>query len=261
MTTNPYESPENPERGNLPQRESSLAKVLVRSLVVVGILGVLAFLLIPQPRMAREAARRMQCSNHLKEIGLALQNYHDEYQSLPPAYVTDDNGKPMHSWRVLILPYLGQQALYNKYNLDESWNGPNNSKLHSEVVHVFCCPSRPGRQPNTETSYVVVIGPQTAWSGEKAIGFASITDGTSNTILVTEVANSGIHWMEPRDLHFDQIPMAVNPLSGQGISSVHPNVALALFADGHTAALAKSTPAETIRRLLAIADGEPIGDY
>ena len=67
--------------------------------------------------------------------------------------------------------------------------------------------------------------------------------------------------MEPRDLNMDELPLAVNPTSGRGISSSHPGIALAVFADGHTATLSKHTPPETIRRLLTIADGEPVGDY
>jgi hypothetical protein len=260
MSANPYESPETVQ--NPLPRKSNLPSIVLQALVVVGILAGLVVLLLPATRTGgREAARRMQCSNHLKQIGLALQNYHDDYQSLPPPYITDADGKPMHSWRILILPYLGEKALYDRYDFNEPWNGPSNSKLHKETLRVFCCPSRPGKQSHTETSYVAVTGPETAWPGDKPVGLASLTDGTSNTILVVEVADSGIHWMQPRDLPMAQIPMSVKPKNGQGISSDHPNVALVVFADGHTTALTKNTPAEILRRLLTIADGEPIGDY
>jgi len=260
MSSSPYESPETP--GTPPPPSTTRPTSLFRILLIVGIGAVVfALFILPNRRGAREAARRMQCVNNLKLIGLALHNYHDEYKSLPPAYVADADGKPMHSWRVLILPYLEQQALYNKYNLNEPWNGPNNSKLHNEVVRVFCCPSRLGRQTETDTSYVVVRGSGTAWPADKTISFKDITDGTSNTIMVVEMHDSAIHWMEPRDLDFDQIPMAINPSEGHGISSPHPNVAQAVFFDGHTAVLKKGTPAEIIRRLLTIADGEQIGDY
>jgi len=225
------------------------------AVVVVG------FCLVPVHRSSPEASRRMQCSNHLKQIGLALQNYHDTYGCLPPASIADAQGKPMHSWRVLILPFMEQKALYDKYRFDEPWNGPNNSKLHKEIVNVFCCPSRPKQQPRTETSYVAVVGTETVWPGTDVVKLADFKDGTSNTILVAELANSGIHWMEPRDLHVMQMPMAVNPTQGQGISSVHPNVALAVFVDGHTQALTKNTPPEILRALLTIAGGEQIGDY
>ena len=109
----------------------------------------------------------MQCSNHLKQIGLALQNYHDAYGSFPPAYMADADGKPIHSWRVLILPYLEQKALYDKYSFDEPWDGPNNSQLHEAAISAYICPSRPGNS-RTDTSFVAVVGAQTAWPGEKA---------------------------------------------------------------------------------------------
>jgi hypothetical protein len=221
---------------------------------------VLVMLLLPARRTAGDAARRMQCSNQLKHIGLALQNYHDEHGAFPPAYIADAEGRPMHSWRVLILPFMEKTSLYDQYNFDEPWNGLNNSNLHKEKVGVFCCPSRSTQHEN-ETSYVAVVGHGTAWPGEASTRFADLPDGAANTILVVEVAKSGIHWMEPRDLDFSHIPMAVNQKGSQGISSDHPNVALVVFADGHTTALTSNTPAQIIRRLLSIADGEPIGDY
>jgi hypothetical protein len=72
-------------------------------------------LLLPSVGHGPEHPRRAQCGNHLKQIGLALQNYHDTYNSFPPAYIADANGKPMHSWRVLILPFMEQKPLYDKF--------------------------------------------------------------------------------------------------------------------------------------------------
>src|SRR5262245_32034927 len=197
MSANPYQSPPKETVGYSPPPKTSLLRPVLWFFGVAGVLLLLVALLIPQPRMAREAARRMQCSNHLKQIGLALQNYHDDYRSLPPAYVVNADGKPMHSWRVLILPYLERKDLYDKYDFNEPWNGPNNSKLHMEKMATFCCPSRSASMSKPETSYVVVIGAKTAWPGANGVGMPSMTDGTSNTIVVVEMANSGIHWMEP----------------------------------------------------------------
>jgi prepilin-type processing-associated H-X9-DG protein len=234
---------------------------VVNILAVTAVLFVIGACLLPSTSIPRGPARRMQCSNHLKQIGLALQNYHDTFGCFPPAYVADAKGRPMHSWRVLILPFIEQKPLYDKYRFDEPWDGPNNSRLHNEILHVYCCPSRAEQQSRTETSYVAVMGPQTVWPGSKTITMSDVTDGTSNTILVVEIANSGIHWMEPRDLHVVQMPMAVDAARGQGISSQHPNVAMAVFVDGHTQALTKNTPPEILRALLTIAGGETIGDY
>src|SRR5690242_17032670 len=122
-----------PVEGPAAARESKRkTSVLLIVIAVIGGLflllcctGVPFALILPAVQQAREAARRSQCKNNLKQIGLALHNYHETYGGLPPAFVADDQGRPMHSWRVLILPFLGEQALYNEYNLSEPWDGPN----------------------------------------------------------------------------------------------------------------------------------------
>ena len=124
-------------------RKGQRGFTLVELLVVIAIIAILVSLLLPAVNSAREAARRTQCVHHLKQLGLALQAYHDKYGSLPPAYFPDKDGKPKYSWRVLILPMLGEQALYDAYDFDEPWNGPNNRKLASKMPAVFACPGRP----------------------------------------------------------------------------------------------------------------------
>jgi len=206
---------------------------------------------------ARGPALRTTCSNNLKQIILALQNYHDVYKSFPPAYVADANGKPMHSWRVLILPFLEHQALYDQYHFDEPWDGPNNRQLASTTQKIFECPAD-GNHGKGQTSYVAIVGPGTAWPGTKWIDVADIKDGLSNTILVVEVHNSGIHWMEPRDLDVSQMAMTVNAKSGKGISSGHPRSTQAAWADGSVFALDEDTPAATVRAMLTIAGREKV---
>jgi hypothetical protein len=227
----------------------------------VGVVLFLGCLLLPAQRGTREAARRMQCSNHLKQIGLALENYHDVFGCFPPAYIADASGKPMHSWRVLILPFMEQKALYNKYRFDEPWDGPNNRTLHKEVVIPYSCPSH-GRVTDPETTYLAVVGRGTIWPGANAyMRYSDIADGSSDTLIVVESIDSGIHWMEPRDLDFATMPLTINGPTGPGMSSDHPNVVIALFADGRTQALVKDTPPSIIRALLTIGGGESVGDY
>jgi hypothetical protein len=158
-------------------------------------------LLLPAWSSAREAAFRVQCANNLKQIGLALHNYHDVYGCFPPAYVADKDGKPMHSWRVLILPFIEEQRLYQAYRFDEPWDGPNNRKLAAPMPNVYACPSqhRTSRQPPTHSSYVAVVGPRTAWPGDRPRKLSEITDGTSFTLLVMEAGKGGVPWMAPRD--------------------------------------------------------------
>jgi prepilin-type processing-associated H-X9-DG protein len=207
----------------------------------------IALLAVTHPR---EVARKVSCTNNLRNIALALTQYHDAYGTFPPAYIADSDGKPLHSWRVLILPFLEQQLLYQQYRFDEPWDGPNNSKLHGTALKIYSCPAHPEKQPKTDTDYVVVVGPQTMWPGEKAIKMADIKDGTSNTLMVVEVHNSGIHWMEPRDLHVTQMPLAINPPRGQGISSAHQGGANVTFADGSVRFLKNDLSSESLRAAL-----------
>jgi hypothetical protein len=190
-----------------------------------------------------------------------LHNYHDIYDSLPPTYIADASGRPMHSWRVLILPFMEQKSLYDQYRFDEPWDGPNNSKLADQIGDVYSCPAEhPHRAAkNVETSYVAIVGDHTPWQGEKALDFTAFKDGTANTIFVVEVHNSGIHWMEPRDLHVSQMAPTVNAKHGQGISSAHGahgSGAQVGMADGAIKFLPNDTPPHVIRELVTIDDGK-----
>jgi len=237
---------------------------LLRLLGAGACLAVVGALFLPATRSARPAARRSQCLNNLRQIGLALHNYHQQYDCFPPAIIADSNGQPMHSWRVLLLPYLDQSALYAEYRFDEPWDGPNNSKLADKIVGVYNCPGEDAARNEsvaTMTSYVAVVGPETVWPESGAATIGDIKDGTSNTLMIVEVANSGIHWMEPRDLHIVQMAPTINPKSGQGISSPHIGGAQVLMADGTVRFISEQLTAETIRALLTRHGGEVIADF
>lgn len=152
---------------------------------------------------------------------LGLWNYHDDHGSFPPAYFADETGKPIHSWRVLILPYIEAKPLYEKYRFDEPWDGPNNSKLHAEIVDFYQCPRDPFWHEKQNTNYVAVVGSETAWPGSKSVTHSDIKDGEENTIMLVEVENSGIHWMEPRDLEFDTMSFHINDPLGNSINGSH----------------------------------------
>lgn len=209
---------------------------------------------------SREAPKRTQCKNNLKQIVLALHNYHDAYGSFPPAYIADKNGRPMHSWRVLLLPYLDQAQLYDKYRFNEPWNGPNNSIVAKTRLPVFCCPSDDDSE-SAATSYLAVIGPNTAWPGERPVSIKGISDGTEKTAHIVEVADSGIGWAEPRDFYINQIPMQLNPKHGFGISSRHDAGAQMGFVDGSARFVPDTIEPQTLRRLLERNDGGDVGDF
>lgn len=226
---------------------------------ISAVLLVGAMLAIFNPGIRNGPPRaRTRCNNNLKNIALAIRNYETANGCLPPAYIADENGKPMHSWRVLILPYLDNGALYRQYRFDEPWDGPNNRKLHDVALQVFGCPEDDERG-STDTSYCVVIGPRTAFPGTESVTSDVIDqkDGLSNVIMVVEVHNSGIHWMEPRDLQLSQIPMKLNPAGRLGVSSSHGDVVNVAFADGRAVSIPEKIPAADLRQLLTIDDGSP----
>ena len=156
---------------------------------------VLIALLLPAVQAAREAARRAQCVNNIKQILLAMHNYISANGAFPRD-ITDKNGKPLLSWRVAILPYLEQGALFAKFKLDEPWDSPHNKELLKYIPLTYQCPSRANPQPNT-TAYRGFAGPGALFETGRDIRLAAITDGTSNTIAVVE-AKEAVSWTKTR---------------------------------------------------------------
>ncbi len=154
-----------------------------------------------------ENTRRVQCCIHLKQIALSLHNYHDVYKAFPPAFVADASGKPAHSWRVLILPFMCQDTLYNSYAFDEPWDGPTNRALLTNTPTIYQCPSRLDRSLNAAayTDYFAVIGPSAAWSGSTSRKLSDFKDLKSWTVLLVEIAGQKIAWTEPRDFTIDEV--------------------------------------------------------
>jgi len=149
---------------------------------------------------------------------LAVANYHDAFGCYPPAYVADRDGKPMHSWRVLILPYLEHSTLYNAYNFAEPWDGPNNRKLADQIGQIYLRSGLDSGQKPT-TSFVAVVGPETAWPGARSLKRSDLGDGSKTTLMVVEVPDGRFRWMEPRDLDFDRMSFRINDGSGRGLGS------------------------------------------
>ncbi len=197
---------------------NSLKLVLALVVAVVGGLW-----LKGQVIEANRAARQWDCVMHLKQIALALWSYQGKYGSLPPAVVTDAEGKPLHRWRVLILPFLGGEEVYARYDFDEPWNGPHNTRLQAELPDGFAdrfhCPD--GHSGGTMTNYFAVVGPKTLWPETRCGVIEERMKEALPEVLVIELPDSEINWMEPRDVSVAEAISRLESLSGER-GAIHP---------------------------------------
>lgn len=219
-------------------------------------------LLLPAVNAARESARKMASMNNLKQIGLAMHNFHDTYSAFPAAYNTDKNGKPLLSWRVHILPYVEQQALYRQFKLDEPWDSAHNKKLIGRMPAIYLSPA--SRNNLGKTNYLgvrhsqsVIMPPKLALRAKKVpLGtrFRDITDGTSRTVMVVEANDKGaVTWTKPDDM----VPDAKDPakaLRGLWRSGLH-----VLLADGSVRRFSNTIEARVIKAVFTRAGGEAFG--
>jgi prepilin-type processing-associated H-X9-DG protein len=209
--------------------------------------GTLVGMLLPAVQASREAARRMTSANNLKQIMLAMHNYHDTYKRFPPQAILDKDDTPLLSWRVAILPFLDQQQLYKEFHLDEPWDSPHNIKLLKRMPELFRNPSNPP-SPGI-TTYLVPVGDGVGL-GSKGIKLSQIIDGTSNTLAVVDVnAELGVPWTKPDDFDINQIdPFDLFRLQGSNVG----------FFDGSVRFLSSSIDLELLEAMMSYGGGETI---
>ena len=254
-----------------PRPLASLVDCLAILHLTVFLLG---FLLLPWLGLAvidpPEMFWRQGCKNNLKQIGLALHDYHETYGTLPPAYIAKQNERSMHSWRALLWPFIERsqlypKGLYLKYNFHQPWDSPNNGELVSGMPYVYACPEATDSSNGhgNYTSYAAVIGPRTAWPGLVGRRFTDFKDGTSNTILLVECKPGDILWAEPRDLTVEEALDLLVPSEPWTAPNHHwenffyeyaggRNV---LFADGSVEHVPCGADRDHLRSLITIDDG------
>ncbi len=177
--------------------------------ICLSVLGIVFLLLAPKVSHCR-GARRAQAGNNLKQIGLALSNYRQDHGRFPPAVVYSPDCRPLYSWRVLILPYLEQKALYDTFDLNEPWDSPHNHELLAQRPSVY--------DPvgidvaRTLTYFQVFVGAGTAFEGSKGTTLDDFPDGPERTLLVVEAADP-VPWTKPMDLPYMTVAQ-LPPLGG-----------------------------------------------
>jgi hypothetical protein len=220
-----------------------------RDRIGAGCLALVAWLLLSMGSQwwtdtqgeARLEGPRKECPDRMSLIVLRLTSYASSHQGfLPPAYQSDAEGRPMHSWRALI---AADQLNLVKYHWDEPWNGPVNSRVQEVEPALFRCVARKG-----ETDFVAVVGPKTAFPGSKP---AKLSQLSPRAILFVAVKNSGIKWLEPRDLTVDE---AIRGLRGYGWMKI-THVA---FADGDVQPISAITDLDGLEQQLRAADVAPV---
>ena len=181
----------------------------------------------------------------------------------------------MHSWRMLVLPYIGRQDLYDQYRFDEPWDGPNNSLLAQQMPDVYRCPSDRLPSPSDTTSYLAVTGKKTLWPTNHFRTVEEVVDGVEKTVLLMECDNARVPWMAPRDIEHDTVIQFLDTGEGVGPSSNHETsrriylggLSVCVFADGHPMAyfLDESTTerrqrAAFLKAVLTVDGGESLSD-
>jgi hypothetical protein len=212
--------------------------VLLKETPEIASTGVMVALLLPAVQAAREAARRNAATNQLKQIGIAMQNFHDVNKMFPPRTIKDDDGKPLLSWRVAILPYLEEVELYREFHLDEPWDSEHNKRLIERMPAVYQNPSfdQPGK-----TLYLAPVGDGTVFGGDDGVNIRQIRDGTSRTAMIVEAdPTHAVEWTRPDDL-----PVAVgNPAAGMG--NLRPGIFNVLFGDASVHAIPKDVDPQVL---------------
>jgi hypothetical protein len=204
-------------------------------------------------RRVQSAAAAAQSANNLKQIALAMHNYASAYNdSFPPAAVCDKKGKPQLSWRVLILPYIEQEALYRQFKLDEPWDSAHNKKLLGKMPAVYRIPG--AKADSTETHYRVFVGNGAGFEWVMGQKIGAILDGTSNTIMVA-TAKDAVPWTKPDELEYDpeKDPSALIGLVVNGRAQF-------AMMDGSVRSFTKLPSKKTLHAAITRNGGEVLGD-
>ncbi len=263
-----------------------LAFTLIELFVVIAVIGILVGISLPAVQMSRESGRRMSCSNHLRQIGIALSAFESTYQKLPPG--RDARQSQNHSWSTLALPFLEQPAIFERYDFRTAMDSPGNAVVGSTNLEVFRCPSAvdewPGKSDyggnygSTLTGLLPGFGRGRGWDAgtllsigipptpgvyfrQAPVAMADVSDGASHTFLVLENADrpaaEGGLWVSGHNC-FAQDNGPINGKDDNEITSRHPGGAHGLLVDGSTQFLTESTDLQILGSLCTRAGREVI---
>ena len=259
---------------------SRRAATLVELLVAMAIIGLLVALLLPAVQMAREAARRTQCLNHLHQIGVALHQYHSHWNYFPPGGVEwrpwrSTGGEKQLAWSVYLLPHLEERPLYDALDLNEAFDAPKNADAAATVLRVYLCPSnwRKSRRVDGRGACDYggiygerITGPNDPPKGtmlyDRPISIPMIRDGTSQTLIVSEDSQflDG-QWINGRNIFDQAFGINAAPPYENDIRSEHPGGANAALCDGSARFLSETIDLRVLAAICTRDGGEVIRKF
>lgn len=243
---NPYSASKDNHDSTHGKSKSHLPALILSGIIIFLLIG----LVLPGLRPNREAARRMSCGNNLKQIALALLNYEAEYGGLPPAYTVSPEGKRLHSWRALILPFIEQSELYSSIDFSKPWDDPANAFAYTSCPTIYGCTSND--YPKDHTNYLALVGTDRCFLPTESRKLEDITDGAPNTLMVVEVAAAQtVHWMCPQD-----IEEPLNIFFGPKTSLPHAGGRQSVRIDGGASFLSSQIDSHSLLALETIAGNE-----
>jgi hypothetical protein len=228
-------------------------------LVAAGLLfGLATYTLWPTYQGLKIRRDKVASMNNLQLIARALNQYAVEYGTYPPPTVYDSKGKPLYSWRVLILTYLGEAALYGQFKLDQPWDSPHNIQFVDRCPEVFTSPAGDVAGGAMETNYVLITGRGTLFPPSGPLRPGDISDGAGNTLLVVETENTNMEWTRPWDIDIGKLNPKVGSTGSDTIGGIHKDGAAAVFADEKAGWLPTDLSPTILRSLITPAGGEPV---
>ncbi len=218
-------------------------------LLPVAIIG--AYFLCQGYKEWRQASARISSTCRLKQLALAMHNYHDTNGSLPAEAIRDEQGRPLLSWRVAILPFIEQKELYDQFKLDEPWDSPNNIKLLPRMPKTYeAVYGDDAGNAQHKTHYRVFHGKGTAFEGPKGLTLKDLTKGPSYVILVVEAADA-VPWTQPDELEYADD----KPLPKLAASWCSKGSFLAGMGDGSVRPFSPNVSEQTLRACIVRNDG------
>ncbi len=218
---------------------------------------VLLSLLLPAVQSAREAANRAAMMNNFRQVTIAMLLSTEASGRLPSQAICDDEGKPLLSWRVAMLPYLGEDELFKEFRLDEPWDSEHNQKLVGRMPSVFSSPDAKAEDTrNGLTTVQLITGSGTVFATpSEGLSIDEVQDGTSHTVaLVEALPERAVPWAKPADIAFDP----EQPVAGVGNPRRQGGLFIVGFLDGHVQTLTADIPADTFKAIVTPSGGEAV---